>query len=394
MISKLSNPGISMNKYAICLLLTVSFSSYAQNSLPLDTMLGVSKAPSLQSCPQCSGALPPAVIKPAQSPFQFVAPEESALSSDVANRFDNIAKAISTLSLLVLKGDSVVFERYGNGVTKDNQLLSLSMSKSLISVMVGQAICDGKIAGVNDKAEKYAKDLTGTAYGNASIKSLLTMSSGADPGEGAFGEAVRGDAGRWAFGVISQTDTLKKFSGYKNGVFSKSKEGDWFYKNMDVFALSLVLQGAYEKDLPQITQEKLWNVIAAESQATWVIDKRQQPIVSSFFLATPRDWGRFARYLLNTLASETANSCMAGYLSDATRINQKTDGLLGFDGYGYLFWTDYRKDTSKKIFWIRGFAGQLIGIDAKTKTAMVLQSLDYSKFTEAANIYSDWVNTQ
>jgi hypothetical protein len=85
---------------------------------------------------------------------------------------------------------------------------------------------------------------------------------------------------------------------------------------------------------------------------------------------------------------------MAGYLSDATRINQKTDGLLGFDGYGYLFWTDYRKDTSKKIFWIRGFAGQLIGIDAKTKTAMVLQSLDYSKFTEAANIYSDWVNTQ
>lgn len=383
-----------MNRLTFFLVLAASCSSYAQTSLPLQTMLGLAKGPTLQSCPQCSEPQPPAIISPAAGSFKFKDVDKNALSSVVAGRFDNIASSKSTLSLIVIQGDSLVYEQYGNGVTKDNQLLSLSMAKSLISVLIGRALCDGKIASISDKAEKYAKELEGTAYGAAAIKSLLTMSSGADPGDGTAGEAVKGDAGRWAFGVTSQSDTLKKFSGYKNTMFGKSKEGDWFYKNMDVYALSLVLQGAYEMDLPPISQEQLWKVIGAESQASWILDKQKQPIVSSFYLATSRDWGRVARYLIDTLSPESANACMKGYLQDATKMSQKTDGVLGFDGYGYLFWTDYRKDASKKIFWLRGFAGQMVGIDVRTKSAMVLQSLDYSKFSDAANTFSDWVNSQ
>ncbi|NDI23874.1 MAG: hypothetical protein EBY76_12630, partial [Betaproteobacteria bacterium] len=81
-----------------------------------------------------------------------------------------------------------LYEKYKDGVGPETQVLSLSMAKPLISILVGSARCKGVIKSLDDKAEIYSPALAGTAYGAASLRSLLTMRSGADYGAGSMGE--------------------------------------------------------------------------------------------------------------------------------------------------------------------------------------------------------------
>src|SRR5678815_308925 len=80
--------------------------------------------------------------------------------------------------LMVLKGDTVLAERYQYDRTAQNRFESASVAKTVLGMLVGIAIQEKKIASIEDKAEKYVPDLKGHPYGETSIRHLLTMSSG------------------------------------------------------------------------------------------------------------------------------------------------------------------------------------------------------------------------
>lgn len=59
------------------------------------------------------------------------------------------------LAALAISKGQLVYQRYLRDV-EDNLYPSWSMAKSIVSLTVGYALCDGKIASLNDKAELYA----------------------------------------------------------------------------------------------------------------------------------------------------------------------------------------------------------------------------------------------
>ena len=56
--------------------------------------------------------------------------------------------------------------------------MSMSVAKSITATLVGAAIQEGFISGVEDPVTKYVPQLDRTAYDGVSIRNLLQMASG------------------------------------------------------------------------------------------------------------------------------------------------------------------------------------------------------------------------
>ena len=52
------------------------------------------------------------------------------------------------------------------------------MAKTIVSMLIGIAIDEGRIHSVDDLAETYVPELAGTAFGQTSLRALLHMASG------------------------------------------------------------------------------------------------------------------------------------------------------------------------------------------------------------------------
>ncbi|WP_197054830.1 serine hydrolase, partial [Paracoccus sp. PAMC 22219] len=82
--------------------------------------------------------------------------------------------------MIVLKDGTVVFETYQRGNTPDTRWMSMSVAKSITSTLVGAAIVDGHIDGLDDLVVDYVPALAGSAYDGVSIRDILLMASGVE----------------------------------------------------------------------------------------------------------------------------------------------------------------------------------------------------------------------
>ena len=83
------------------------------------------------------------------------------------------------MALLVIKDGVIQFERYQYDRKETDRYLSNSMAKTITAMGVGIALREGLIRSLDDRADTYAPSLTGTLYGETTIRHLLRMSSGA-----------------------------------------------------------------------------------------------------------------------------------------------------------------------------------------------------------------------
>ncbi len=73
-----------------------------------------------------------------------------------------------TTGLLILKGDTILVERYQYGRTDRHRFTSWSMAKTVTGMLVGIAIDEGHIRSVDDLAARYVPELAMTEYGRTS----------------------------------------------------------------------------------------------------------------------------------------------------------------------------------------------------------------------------------
>src|ERR1043165_683813 len=83
-----------------------------------------------------------------------------------------------TMGLLILQGDRILVERYQYDRKPEQRFHSQSMAKTVVAMLVGIALQDGKIRSIDDLAQDYVTALADSPYGKTSLRHLLTMSSG------------------------------------------------------------------------------------------------------------------------------------------------------------------------------------------------------------------------
>ena len=90
-------------------------------------------------------------------------------------KIDEILKKKSLLSVLYFDGQNVVVDKKSDKIQDDTKLYSFSISKSFVSYILGNAICNGDIKSLDDKISDYVPETKGTIYENSTFKDLINM---------------------------------------------------------------------------------------------------------------------------------------------------------------------------------------------------------------------------
>ena len=274
-----------------------------------------------------------------------------------------------TTGLLILKGDIILAERYQYDRTPEQRMASYSMAKTIVAMLVGIALAEGRIQSLDDRAEKYVTELKDTPYGETPIRHLLSMSSGVR-----FTETYSGsdDVATLArLSVLGESDggaaTVMPFR-----MRDRPPGKKFHYSSAETQVLGLVLRAATGKPLAEYLSEKIWQPMGAEADASWIIDKGGYETAYFGVNATLRDYARLGMLLANDGALDGRRIIPAGWVRKATTppANQfqpgKTNALYG---YGYQTWII--PAGKGRQFMLRGLRGQGVFVDPKTKGVMV-----------------------
>jgi CubicO group peptidase (beta-lactamase class C family) len=277
--------------------------------------------------------------------------------------------------LLIAKGDTILVERYQYGRTDTDRLVSFSMAKTIVGLLIGIAIEEETIRSIDDLAEAYVPGLKGTAYGRTPIRALLQMRSGvafsedyADTASDIYTLArltLEQDPG----GSLAAVKRFEKRRAALGAVFS--------YSSADTVVLGLVLAGATRQTVSDYTANKLWQPLGTEANASWIIDATGQEVTFAYFNAVLRDWARLGLVLAHqgTWAGKTI--VPRRWLAASTEDSVETDSALV--RYGYQVWLS----ADRKRFILRGLRGQHVLVDPEIELVLVQTALDSSDFSDS-----------
>ena len=116
-------------------------------------------------------------IKPSPNPTVLVDSVPTANERELIAQVENIIKNNPVKVFVLMNGNNVVYKKIVSPATQANKFLGYSIGKTVTSMAVGKAICSGKIA-MSTRADSLVPELQGKDLGNATVKPLLTMSSG------------------------------------------------------------------------------------------------------------------------------------------------------------------------------------------------------------------------
>jgi len=90
---------------------------------------------------------------------------------------DELAEKSLTSAIIVIREDTVLYEKYFNGFSRNSYFHSQSMAKSFISTLNGFAIEDGYIKSVEDPMTVYIPELLkrDSRFERITIKNLMMM---------------------------------------------------------------------------------------------------------------------------------------------------------------------------------------------------------------------------
>jgi len=320
---------------------------------------------------------------PSSNPIRLEYKDPSSMTSgdrSVAAQAEHLINSNATTAILLIEKGKIIFEKYKEPATQSSPLFSQSMSKSLTAMTIGKMLCDGKIADLDQTADTYTPGLKGMAVGNATVRQLLMMSSGAK-------DAVHAGSSSPTEWIDLRDGKLSIEQLWKDRAQPEMPPGKEFrYNAIDTFALSEIADksGGFFNEFNEI-----WKDAGTESTGYWLYANDGRPMSASGVSATARDWARLAMYSIRQLHS--SNQCISKFMKEATspqiRNGSKRIGKA-FDHYGYQMWIgSFRMSPS---YWWVGYGGQRVGVDPVNERIIVLTSYREDYMGDVYKLFGFW----
>ncbi len=272
---------------------------------------------------------------------------------------DDYFRRTDVLGFLVLKDGRVVLERYFHGTGPADRYLSMSVSKSVVSVLIGVAVDEKKIASIDDKVVQYVPRLQAGGYRDVTVKNVLQMATGIQFSE-EYGSAASG-IGQLSAANRSGSPSFEEFAA---ALPSERRAGDAFtYQSINTQVLALVLEHATGVPLNVYAEEKLWKKIGAENRAYFLTGAKQPGICAyGCFYAALRDYARFGLMAMSggelggqRIVSQRWIEASGAPASFAKPTTDPESGLCR-RGYGYQWWVPCGTDGAFQAVGINGQA--------------------------------------
>ena len=296
------------------------------------------------------------------------------------NSFKEWAIESQTTALIVIKKDTIIYEKYFNGFGRDSYFHSQSMAKSFISFLIGAAIDDSTIKSVNDPITNYIPELLerNSSFKKITIKDLLEMRSGL-----AYNTSLipfTNIHSPWHDEAIGYYHPNVRKLLLENVEISSEPGKDFQYSNYNTSYLGLILERATNLTVSSYLGQKLWSRIM-EYDALFSIDSKKSNFeyMPSRLIARAIDYARFGQLMLNEGNWYGEQIISKDWVIESTQENKsisrdiypkwfgKSDKRIY---YNYQWWGHVNKDGTFN-FYANGNLGQNIYMIPDKETVIV-----------------------
>ena len=179
--------------------------------------------------------------------------------------------AVSDTSAFIALVDGVVaLEWYADGYARDAVVTSFSVAKSVTALLVLAALEDGYIGGLHDPLTRYLPELkeVDDGYDQVTIEHLLDMRSG-----------IRFRDHDLPWGDKARVYYEPRLRELVSSLPLTSPPGERFaYNSYNPVILGLVLERAVGKEPAAYFQERFWQPLGAEYDASWSVSREGETL--------------------------------------------------------------------------------------------------------------------
>lgn len=266
---------------------------------------------------------------------------------------EKLNQKTKTTAFLVFKGDSLLFEKYYEKHAIGTVSNMFSVAKTVVGMLIGVAIDEGKIKSLDEKVAKYIPSFESDDKKDITIRHLMQMASGLDweeSGKNPLSENAESYYGNDLYGLVSR----------QKGVTPPGKE--FKYQSGNSQLLGFIIEKAVGTDLSKYAEQKLWTKIGAQSDAFWSLDKENGDEKAFCCLyATAQDFGRLGRLIMNKGKWNGEQIVSEKFMVEMfTNRAPITDDGIENTCYALHIWTYH--DGEDQIYYCRGLLGQYIAV--------------------------------
>jgi len=281
--------------------------------------------------------------------------------------------------LLVVKDDVIQLERYQYGRNETHRMTSFSMAKTVIAMMIGIAVAEGRIGSLDTPAEAYAPTLRGLEYGATPLRHLLTMSSGVQFREDGSGNDDIAQLSRATYMRLTASGA-EALAPFNTRIAAPGVR--WSYASSETYVLAMVLQAVVAMPIAEYFAERIWRLIGAEADASWLIDRSGLEVGYTGLQATLRDFAKLGLLMARGGRVGQRTVIPAEWVAEMTRMRISSSRTGRFYGYGYQTWIFPQDDGS---FALTGSRGQAIFVHPTDQLVMVQTAVGFTP--DAANFW-------
>ncbi len=305
-------------------------------------------------------------------PWVTATPSEVGMSEEGLNSAEVRARDIPRMkSLIVIKDGRLVHETYLHGAVQDDLFDVRSVTKSIVSTIVGIAIDDGIVPGVNTTisdhlsflGESFPEEIKAVTFQN-----LLTMSAG-----WRWDESIYDASGSYA--------TWLSAPNRERWVLEQPLVNDpgtaFTYNSGSVHILGVLTEQFLNQLIMSFAAANFFAQIGIISQR-WEIFNSGYPNGGAGIDLSAKDLARIGQLYLQGGVSGDRRILSQSWIDEATSPKytwRNTFGSLKALSYGYLWWTDETEGLPAFFAW--GFGGQYIYV-VPSKNLVVVTTTDFS----------------
>jgi CubicO group peptidase (beta-lactamase class C family) len=299
-------------------------------------------------------------------------PQEQGMEPDVLLRLDTYLKEVQTRpelnTVLIVRHGRIVFEYYAQGYHQQSYQLLQSMTKSVISTLIGIALQQGYLHELDQRWEDFFPEYftaeTDVKKKQITLRHLLKMTSGLNPDTiaypGRFGENPK-DWVRFAIEkpTIAPPDRF------------------FMYCSLGSHLLSCILTRATGMSTLEFARKYLFAPlgIASDEQAgfEWETDPQGYYIGGARMRLKARDAAKIGYLYLNKGQWEGTQIISPDYAVEAMRAHSG-GGPPEAASYGYHWWVT--EQDGHHSFFAAGFGGQYIQVIPDLELVLVIFAPD------------------
>lgn len=298
----------------------------------------------------------PAGVQEVREAFVRIAPRE-AIAGEPMEAF---LTRTGTECLIVLRGGRLLYERYFNGTRRDGALPSFSMAKSVLAMLIGDAIAGGRMPPIDTPAEAVLHSAPALRGSGIRLRDLLDMTSGF-----AIDESWLPPVFRAPWGDRKLMNFAPDLRAAADDVRLRYPPGSEFqYDDRNAILLGMAFEDTTGEQVTSALARVLWQPMGAEFAASWALDSRRGDMekMESGINARPIDVLKLGQLVLRRGVAEDGSRLLpADWVAAMTAPTPQRPGWRDGEDmfYGLLWWGLTRHDGPGDAF-AHGVFGQVL----------------------------------